>query len=104
MATLIAQAPLSARNTHLLLLEVSGHGGGDFYNPAHILLVEIDAGTTFTQRNRKNVRAAIEVGEFNARSTRGPRSHYASLVADATREMAKCLQAGQGPARDRLAA
>ena len=82
MAQIIAQQILRNKN-QVLALAVSSHGGGDFYRPMKVVVVEVAAGTKFTQRNRKNVVRAVEIGEYNGASTTGPKSQYAALAASA---------------------
>lgn len=91
MAQVISSIARPSAGSILQVMEVAGHGGKGYYRPGMIILVEIQAGTEFTQRNRKNVISAVDVGEFNLASTRGPRSRYVMLVEAANQRLAAAI-------------
>lgn len=74
MATIHAEKNLENGN-HLVLVEVAGSGGGRFYSPGYLKLVELDS-KEYRASNSKNVRKVHAEREFNAFSTQGPRSRF----------------------------
>lgn len=75
MPKIVAMKP-TLHNTVVLIVEVSSHGGGGYYFPTYLKVVEIEEDTKYYSSRGKNVVEVHNEALFNARSTRGPRSQY----------------------------
>lgn len=84
MAIIHAQKQLVSGN-HLLLIEVAGRGGGDFYRPKHLKLIEL-SNADYKSSSAKNVVDVHSEMEFNGSSTRGPRSRFGSILEELKEE------------------
>lgn len=73
----------NTRGNDVIMVDVSGSGGGAGYSPSHIRVAEIEKGSEFTQINGKNVLSKLGDFEYNHFAGRGPDSRYAEAVKSA---------------------
>lgn len=61
----------------LYLIDCSGSGGGNFYSPQYLRVVEVSANTKYTKVNAKNVIKHYDSFEYNKFAGKGKKSLYA---------------------------
>ncbi len=72
-----------------------GRGGGNFYSPRYINVVELVDGTEYRSIKSKNVIKVHSRKEFNGCSTQGPKSLYAKLMQEAEELAARLKREAQ---------
>lgn len=70
----------------VVIVEVSGAGGGKYYSPSHIRVAEIEHGTEYTKINSSNVKKDIGEYEFNHFAGRGVDSNYQRCLDSAKKD------------------
>ena len=70
----------------VVIVEVSGEGGGKFYSPSHIRVAEIEHDSAYTKINANNVKSDLAEYEFNHYAGRGPDSNYQRCLDEAQKD------------------
>jgi hypothetical protein len=78
-----AETAAAVAAPRVVIADVAGSGGGQYVWPRHIVVAVLQPGTVYRARNARNVIAYREVGSYNGRNSKEPRSQFALLQARA---------------------
>lgn len=73
----------------VVIVDVGGSGGSNFYKPNYIRVAEIEHGSEFTKINGKNVIDEIASYEYNQYGGSGPKSRYHRCMEAAKKDFSE---------------
>lgn len=67
----------------VIVTDTAGRDGGKFFHPRVLRVSVLRGKTSYRSSNASNICRTRKIGEYNAYSTRGPRSEFSRLLKEA---------------------